>query len=173
MAALSPRRDRCNGALLVRENRGVALPVAVFALAVLGALISGSFFAGVLEQQSGQSTLFAAQAREAAEAGIAQALAELSAGTLENLPVGGAPLELGGIVVGEGVVARNQIQRLTGRVFLIRADGQRQDPKGMALTTRALGLLIQLAPPGTAAVSQPGSSELVARVIERGWVRLY
>jgi hypothetical protein len=161
---------RRRGAPDVRGERGVALLAAVFAMAIIGALVASSFFVGRLEQQSGQSTFFAVQAREAAEAGLAEAMAGVPAEALENLPVGGPPLELGLTLIGHGVTARSQVRRLTNRVFLIRADGQRHDAEGTALATRSLGLLVQLNAP---TVEEPGSSGVLTRLGERGWVHLY
>ena len=48
----------------VSNERGMALAVAIFALVVIGALVAGTFFAGRLEQQSGQNTFYASQAAE-------------------------------------------------------------------------------------------------------------
>ena len=56
------------------NERGVALAVAVFALVVIGALVAGIFFAGRVEQQSGRNTFYAAQAAEAADAGLGEAI---------------------------------------------------------------------------------------------------
>jgi type II secretory pathway component PulK len=153
-----------------RDERGVALVAAVFALAIIGALIASSFFAGWLEQQSGQSTFFAAQAREAAEAGIAESVAGVTAETLEGLAVGAAPLELANTLIGNGVMARSQVTRLTSHIFLIRATGQRHSPDGTVLATRTLGVLIQLMAPPTA---EPGSSSAVTPLAQRGWIHLY
>ena len=153
------------------DERGVALAAAVFTLAVIGALVASSFFAGRLEQQSGQNILFAAQAREAAEAGLSQSLAEIPAATLESLPVGGTPLDLGTSVVGQGVTVRCRITRLTSRVFLIRADGHRGDPAGPTLATRSLGLLVRLPAPSTMEPSEIPAA--VTPLAERGWVHLY
>ena len=43
----------------VSNERGIALAVAVFALVVIGALVAGAFFAGRLEQQTGQNSMLA------------------------------------------------------------------------------------------------------------------
>ena len=51
----------------LRNERGIALVVAVFALVVIGALVAGTVFVGRLELQSSQSAVFAAEAQEAAE----------------------------------------------------------------------------------------------------------
>ena len=58
----------------VSNERGMALAVAIFALVVIGALVAGTFFAGRLEQSSGQATVYASQAAEAAEAGLTDAI---------------------------------------------------------------------------------------------------
>ena len=167
---MTASKRRWTGLPGLNNERGVALVAAMFALAIIGALVASSFFAGRLEQQSGQSTFFAAQAREAAEAALTESVAELEAETLEGLSVGGAPLDLGTFVIGDGVTARSQIRRLTSRVFLIRADGQRHSPEDSALAGRSLGLLVQvLAHPA----AEPGSSGSVTPLSERGWVHLY
>jgi len=157
----------------VQGESGVALVAAVFALTLIGALVASSFFAGRLEQQSGQNVLFSGQAREAAEAGLAEAMATVNAALLEDLPVGGVPLDLGTVAVGEEVTVHSKIARLTSRLFLIRAQGTRHDASGAALATRTLGMLVQLvasgAPPQAEAEDQMG----VSRLAERGWVGLY
>jgi hypothetical protein len=152
------------------NERGVALVAAIFALAIIGALVASGFFAGQLEQQSGRSALFAAQAREAAEAGLIEAAAAVPAEALSGLAVGGLPLDLGTTVIGEGVTARSQVERLTNRLFLIRADGQRQGADGTELATRSLGLLVHVIPP---VIAEPANSVAVTRLPERGWVHLY
>ena len=75
----------------VSNERGMALAVAIFALVVIGALVAGTFFAGRLEQSSGQATVYAAQAAEAGEAGLSDAISGLNATTLGGMVVGAAP----------------------------------------------------------------------------------
>ncbi len=146
----------------------MALLGAVFALAVIGALVAGSFFVGRLEQQSGQNVFFAAQAREAAESGLAGAV--LDAAALESLPAGGPPLDLGVAAVGETATVHTTVSRLTGKMFLIRARGLRHDAAGGSLATRTLGLFLRL----EAAGSDPAVAPVprVIRVAERAWVEL-
>ena len=155
------------------DERGVALTVAMFALAVMGALVASSFFAGRLEQQSGQNTFWAGQAREAAEAGLTQAMADLEAAALTDLPVGGVPLDLGITVIGERVLVRSQLTRLTSRVFLLRAQGQRQDADGASLATRSLAFLVQLATPDSPGVIGSDGLPALKRLAERSWIQLY
>jgi hypothetical protein len=152
-----------------KGERGFALAVAVFALAIIAALVASIFFAGRLEQQSGRSSVYAGQAREAAEAGLAEALGSIPSATLEVLPLG-ASLDLGTASVVGGVITRTQVTRLTSRLFLIRAQGERQSTEGAALATRSLGLLVQVEAAAAAPAGEPGG---LVRVAERGWVQLY
>jgi hypothetical protein len=164
----SPRNTCAGVRAQCNDERGLALVIAVFALAVIGALVGGTFFTGRLEQQSGQNTLFAVQAAEAAEAGLSDAMATLAAATLEALPIGGVPLDLGTLALPAGVSASRQVTRLTDSLFLLRARGIRQ-VAGTTLAVRSLGLLVRLGAP----VDGVADSGEVARLSERGWVQLY
>jgi hypothetical protein len=150
------------------DERGIALALALFALTVIAALVGSSFFAGRLEQQSGRNTIFAAQAREAAEAGLTEAMAGVDAGALAALVAGQAPLRLETITLGGGVSVSRDVARLTSSLFLIRARGTRLSPAGMVLATRSLGAVVHLVPAPTGGVPQ---AEL--RLAERGWLQLY
>jgi hypothetical protein len=121
----------------------MALAVAVFALVVIGALVAGSFFGGRLEQQSGQNTLYAAQAAEAAEAGLTDAMASLTPPVLQAATVG-TPVSLTTLTVGSGLVASRDFVRLTDIVFLLRSTGTRRNAGGTAIATRKAGSLVRL-----------------------------
>ncbi len=56
---------------LLRDERGMALAVAIFALVVVGALVAGAFFAGTQEQRVGEN-----QRRVQASFGVAEAGAQ-------------------------------------------------------------------------------------------------
>jgi hypothetical protein len=150
-----------------KDERGIALALALFALTVIAALVGSSFFAGRVEQQSGRNTIFAAQAREAAEAGLTEAMAGVDAGTLAALAAGQA-LGLETLTLGNGVSVSRDVARLTSSLFLIRARGTRLSPAGMVLATRSLGAVVHLVPAPTGGVPQ---AEL--RLAERGWLQLY
>jgi hypothetical protein len=141
----------------------------MFTLAVIGALVGGTFFVGRLEQQSGRNAIFAVQAGEVAEAGLSDAIATIAATTLEGLPVGGGPVDIGTLTLADGVRAGRQVTRLTGSLFLIRARGVRHSVAGTALAERSLGLLVRLGPLSDSAAD----SGRVTRLGERGWVPLY
>ena len=55
------------------DERGMALALAMLSIVVIGAIVSGTFFAGRMEMVSGRNSVYAVQASEAAEAGLAAA----------------------------------------------------------------------------------------------------
>jgi hypothetical protein len=148
------------------DERGIALALALFALVVIGALVSGSFFAGWLEQQSGRNTMFAAQALEAAEAGLSDVLANADPAAVEALPIGGLSLDLGTLALGTGVTAARQIIRLTSSLFFVRSTGIRRNADGNPLATRSLGLLVRVVP------ADGAMPRRLSPVGERAWVQL-
>jgi hypothetical protein len=130
------------------DERGIALAVAVFALVVIGALVAGTFFAGRLEQQTGRNTLMAAEAAEAAEAGLNEALGgQISAPTMLALAIDADPADatvLPSLSVGSHRTATRSINRLTEHVFLLRSIGTRTDASGGQLASRSVAQLIRL-----------------------------
>ncbi len=60
---------------VLRDERGMALAVAIFALVVAGALIAGAFFAGNQEQRLGQNTLRVQQSFGAGEEALNEIVA--------------------------------------------------------------------------------------------------
>jgi hypothetical protein len=150
----------------MKDQRGMALALALFALVIVGALVAATFFVGRLEQQSGQNTLFAFQAAEAAEAAVSDAIASLTEPALQALPLG-STLTLPDIALGDRAIGRRVIIRLTGSLFLIRATGRRLDAAGSELAVRDLGSLVKLVPDSIS------GSNVVRRVRERSWMQLY
>ena len=154
------------------HERGIALPLALFALIVIGALVSGNFLAGWLEWQAGHNSIYGAQALAAAQAGLDQALSSADPAALEALSPRGAPLDLGPLLLDGSVSVDPQISRLTSGLYLIRAIGTKRNAAGTALAVRSLGLLARL-------VSMPSESEpglivpRLAPISERAWVPLF
>jgi hypothetical protein len=150
----------------MKDQRGMALALALFALVIVGALVAATFFVGRLEQQSGQNTLFAFQAAEAAEAAVSDAITSLTEPALQALPLG-STLTLPDIALGDRAIGRRVIIRLTGSLFLIRATGRRLDAAGSELAVRVLGSLVKLVPDSISGLN------VVRRVRERSWMQLY
>ena len=130
------------------DERGIALAVAVFALVVIGALVAGTFFAGRLEQQTGSNTFMAAQAAEAAEAGLNDAVATQSAATLIALKTDiDSSADLVSLTVGAAanhVTATRDVRWLNNNLFLVRSIGTRTSASGAQMASRSLGQLIRL-----------------------------
>jgi hypothetical protein len=151
----------------IRDRRGIALVLTMFSLVVLGAIVAGSFFAGRLEQQSGANTLYAAQAREAAEAGLTVALLTIEPAAMNTLSAGGPPLLLPPSSVGAGVSVQGQISRLTSTLFLLTSRASRRDAGGGPLASGAAGLLVHLLPDSASGVP------VIAPLRDRPWLQLY
>jgi hypothetical protein len=130
------------------DERGIALAVAVFALVVIGALVAGTFFAGRLEQQTGRNMFFAAEAAEAAEAGLSEAIAGQNATSLLALKTDiDSTQDLGALTVGDpdnGVAASRSVHWLNDNLFLVRSRGTRTSASGAQLSKRSLAQLIRL-----------------------------
>jgi hypothetical protein len=141
----SSMKERNMSTSRVSNERGMALAVAIFALVVIGALVAGTFFAGRLEQSSGQATVYATQAAEAGEAGLSDAVSKLNGTVLGALTPGGPATDLGSLTtIGTRVSATEFVSQLTNSVFLVEARGTRSNGAGGVLAERKLGTLIRL-----------------------------
>jgi hypothetical protein len=72
---------------VLRDERGMALAVAIFALVVAGALIAGAFYAGNQEQRVGQNTLRVQQSFGAGEEALNEIVANWQPGTYNKLGI--------------------------------------------------------------------------------------
>ncbi len=72
---------------VLRDERGMALAVAIFALVVAGALIAGAFFAGNQEQRVGQNTLRVQQSFGAGEEALNEIVAGWQPGVYNKLKI--------------------------------------------------------------------------------------
>ena len=131
----------------VSNERGMALAVAIFALVVIGALVAGTFFAGRLEQQTGQNTFYASQAAEGAEAAIAQSRGTLVGSAMLTLATNGGSTTLSTVALGGNVVGTPTLTRLTSSVWLLDAIGTRKTAGGTTLARRRLGQFVRLNQP--------------------------
>jgi hypothetical protein len=144
----------------------MALALAIFALVVIGGMVAGSFFAGLLEQQGGRNLLIATEATEAAEGELWRLVAGVPAASLLALPVGGEPLTLTPIP-GSGVTIVRRVARLADNLYLAEARVVRSDARGGSLVERSVGLLASLA-----SDSASGAQSLLP-IGQRAWLQLY
>ena len=75
---------------ILRNERGMALAIAIFALVVVGALVAGAFFAGTQEQRVGENQRRVQQSFGVAEAGAGERLRTWNPDSLNRRPVYGA-----------------------------------------------------------------------------------
>jgi hypothetical protein len=127
----------------LNDERGIALAVAIFALVVIGALVAGTFYAGRLENRTGQNTVYAGQAAEAADAALSNAMATGTAAVFDPIAMG-ATVDLGTFNLSDRVTGTAQVTRLTQSLFLVQALGRSNDAAGNPLATRTVGAITRL-----------------------------
>ena len=71
---------------VLRDERGMALAVAIFALVVVGALVAGAFFAGTQEQRVGENQRRVQTSFGVAEAGAQERVLAWDPGTMNRRP---------------------------------------------------------------------------------------
>ncbi|HEU4649558.1 MAG TPA: hypothetical protein VFS33_10900 [Gemmatimonadales bacterium] len=135
------------------DERGIALALAVFALVVVGALVAGIFYTGQLEQRSGRNTLYASQAQEAAEAGLAYEVGNWNSTVYNALPNGATLTDQVRMAVGPtgsqaATTFTTSVTRLNGTLFLIRSTGERFRAGGNVdqnvMGSRSVGMFARL-----------------------------
>jgi len=134
----SPRRS------LRRDERGIALAIAIFALVIIATLVAGVFFMARLEQRSGSQTIWATQASEAADAGLNATLANWS-GTYNTMPVGDV-LTLSTVTMGANARYTPTVQKLSNEIFLVQSRGERTSSGGV-LSSNNAGRIVKLIVP--------------------------
>ena len=150
---------------LIRNERGMALALAIFALVVIGGMVACSFFVGLLEQQSGRNLLLTTETTATAEGELWRLVAEVPATSLLRLTPGGEPLSLEP-VSGGGIISVHQVARLADNLFLVRARAERHDAAGAPLAERSVGLLGTIVPDSS-------GGEVLVPIGERAWLQLY
>ncbi len=121
----------------VRNERGIALVVAILALVVIGAIVAGTFFISTVEQRTSFNTVQTTQAFEAAEAGLQEATANWDA-SWNSLANGSYGAQVSQTLSGSGSSYDYRVQRLNEQLFLLKSTGTRQG------ATQTLASLIRL-----------------------------
>jgi len=121
----------------VRNERGIALVIAIVALVVIGAIVAGTFFISTLEQRTAFNTVEAAQAFEAAEAGLQDGTANWNA-NWNSMASGTTQGPYTVSSFGGGSSYSYSVTRLNNQIFLLKSTGTRQG------ATQTLASLIRL-----------------------------
>jgi hypothetical protein len=133
-----------------RNERGIALAVAIFALVVVGGLVAAAFFVGVQEQRVGRNTIKLGQAFAAADGGAEAVVANWSAGVYNNIAVGdsidpatsarpGSALTRVALANSAGWY-RSTVKRINTELYLVRVEGFSQD----STARQAVGVMVRL-----------------------------
>jgi len=123
-----------------RSRNGVALPLAVFALVVLGVLVATSFFVGRQELAVGTSTVRLQEALAAAEGGMDLQVALWDPGVLNVMAIEDSVPFAGALPTGGWY--RGATRRLSDLLFLVRSEGFSRDSGAR----RQIGMLVRLRP---------------------------
>ncbi len=146
------------------NTRGVALPVAVFALVIVGAIVAGSFYIGMQEQQVGYNIVKQQQAFAAAEAGVQRAVAQWNSVVLNGL-LPGESSNIGGVLADNAGWYRGSVRRLNNELFLVRSEGFSADSSARQHVGMVVRLTpIQVTPSAALATSGATSLQGTARV---------
>jgi hypothetical protein len=155
---------------LRRDERGMALALAIFALVIIATLVAGVFFLARLEQRSGSNALWSTQAAEAADAGLNETLANWSSGGFNSLAIGGSPITLAPKSLGANSRYSTTVRRVSSQVFLIQSRGERTGGGGVLAGT-SLGRLVRLVTPNltaNAAVTSVGGVNINGNITVNG-----
>jgi len=137
----------------LKNERGIALVLAIFATVVIGALVAGAFFVGRVEQLTGSNTVWATQASGAAESGLSDALATIDGVTYSAMPIwtSASPTEytiatrtVSGMPT---LVYTDSVRRLNNSLFLIRSTGRKVTAGGTVLASQTVAHWVRLAKP--------------------------
>lgn len=127
----------------LRSRRGMALPLALFALIIIGVLITAVFTIARLEARQGNGSIATLQAFEAAETGLATMLGNWNTASYNALQVD-STLTLPTVTVGGGARYATSIRKMNATTFLARSEGQLLDPNGRISTRREVVQLMRL-----------------------------
>jgi hypothetical protein len=142
------------------SRRGIALLLAVTALAVLGTIAATAFSLARTERAVGLAALAEVQALAAADAAAALALRGWPRVRTPVFP--GEELPLARLVTPGPADGWSVVRALGGPIFALRAWGVRRDGAGNPLAERRLELLVRLDSAG-------GGDSVRPRVDPRGW----
>lgn len=126
--------------LVIGNTRGVALPMAIFALVVIGILVGASFFIGRQEMIVGRNTVRLQQAFAASEGGLQLQVVNWDPQAFNQLAVGDSTV-FGGTLAGSGWY-RGSVRRLNDLLFLARSEGFSRDSN----SRQQVGMLLRLRP---------------------------
>ena len=141
------------------RRSGFALPVAVFAIVIIGALVAGAFFASTQEFRIGSNTLQQTRALGAAEFGLNETHANWNSSWNTTMQRG--QVRTLTPATSDGAVATVRVTRLNDQAFLVASEGvsgqaRRRTAKLLVLNVPQLNILAALTARGATRIG--GSS---------------
>ena len=126
-----------------RDEQGFALAAAIFALVIVGALVTGGFFAASQEERIGHSSRTATEAFYLAERGLADVLGTYDRLWYEAIPVGDSAVVGPVNINANGTLGRYavSVRRLDDRLFFLRSTATSLEGGIYGGGTRSTGLL--------------------------------
>ena len=105
----------------MRNERGIALVVAIVALVVVGAIVAGTFFISTTEQRTSLNVVQTTQALEAAEAGLSNAIAGWT--SVSYTPRTDVTFPVSAALPGSNATYQVTVSPLNTTLLLIRSTG--------------------------------------------------
>ena len=138
---------------ILRDERGMALAVAIFALVVVGALVAGAFFAGTQEQRVGENQRRVMTSFGVAEAGVQERLVQWdpsSQNRVKQYPESSVAIATQPAPGGTGSY-NGTWYRMGPNIFLIDVTGQDANTSAGAVSSgggarQRLGMIARIAP---------------------------
>ena len=138
---------------ILRDERGMALAVAIFALVVVGALVAGAFFAGTQEQRVGENQRRVMTSFGVAEAGVQERLVQWDPTTqnrVKQYPESSVAIATQPAPGGTGSY-NGTWYRMGPNIFLIDVTGQDANTSAGAVSSgggarQRLGMIARIAP---------------------------
>ena len=124
------------------DERGIALTLALLAIVVMGAMVTGTLILGRLDMAGGRSMTMTRQASEATEAGLTDVMANWPR-AYNDLAIG-TDTTLATVTLGTNLRYTPQLIRLNGGHYLLRVRGDRLGAAGQVLATQSLSRFVRL-----------------------------
>src|SRR6058998_3879298 len=142
---------------ILRDERGMALAVAIFALVVVGALVAGAFFAGTQEQRVGENQRRVQTSFGVAEAGAQERVLTWDPATMNKRPLycncaGGDSVVIGPLAAPNGTGSYGGYSYKVGpNLFLIDVTGRDLNSAAGAIAggggaRQRIGMITRIAP---------------------------
>jgi len=125
----------------LRTERGVALIISLIGIVLVGALVTGVFATGYVEQKTAENARWMERSFGVAEYGLSETIAQWNVGDFNQL-LPGRRVDIGGAALGGTGTYAGSVVRLSQELFLVDVTGT--DARGRA--RQRLGAFVKLRP---------------------------